>query len=156
MLGKDLKSFRVSTYEQISVLHYFLYTLYYEIFSKHLCDLELLSKKAFFTLKTRKLHYLFVSLRPSIHLFFTLYYCTSLCNLICASFVHSCKSLYVFPDWTIVQESLGPRALSSTCSYIYLTRTATYCRNQGEINRPVFLFFLKKSSKSLIFAIMSL
>ena len=29
MLGKDLNSFRVSTYEQISVLHYFLYTLYY-------------------------------------------------------------------------------------------------------------------------------
>ena len=28
MLGKDLNSFRVSTYEQISVLHYFLYTLY--------------------------------------------------------------------------------------------------------------------------------
>ena len=28
MLGKELNSFRVSTYEQISVLHYFLYTLY--------------------------------------------------------------------------------------------------------------------------------
>ena len=28
MLGTDLNSFRVSTYEQISVLHYFLYTLY--------------------------------------------------------------------------------------------------------------------------------
>ena len=30
MLGKVLNSFRVSTYEQISVLHYFLYTLYLE------------------------------------------------------------------------------------------------------------------------------
>ena len=29
MLGKDLNCFRVSTYEQISVLHYFLYTLYF-------------------------------------------------------------------------------------------------------------------------------
>ena len=28
MLGKDLNKFRVSTYKQISVLHYFLYTLY--------------------------------------------------------------------------------------------------------------------------------
>ena len=28
MLEKDLNSFRVSSYKQISVLHYFLYTLY--------------------------------------------------------------------------------------------------------------------------------
>ena len=32
MLGKDLYSFRVSTYEQISVLHYFLYTLYMYVY----------------------------------------------------------------------------------------------------------------------------
>ena len=33
MLGTDLNSFRVSTHEQISVLHYFLYTLYIYIVS---------------------------------------------------------------------------------------------------------------------------
>ena len=35
MLGKYLNSFRVSTYEHISVLHYFLYTLYKLNFIEH-------------------------------------------------------------------------------------------------------------------------